>query len=149
MPAWLCSSMASGWGQPFSTASRKRCSDPTPGLPPHEKISPLAQPAPISWSYTMSGVIRTSVRSLPALADDLVPGGVGDQVGEALERDRVAVVDELGDRVVAQSSSTDRSAARPFARHLGYHGGSCASTLIQTLLASVYSRIASKPISRP
>ena len=39
-----------GPGQAFSTASRNRCSDPTPGLPPQEKISLLAQPAPISWS---------------------------------------------------------------------------------------------------
>ena len=41
---------ASGPGQPFSTASRNRCSEPTPGLPPQEKISLLAQPAPMSWS---------------------------------------------------------------------------------------------------
>ena len=34
-----------------------------------------------------------------ALADDLLPRGDGDQVGEALERDGVAVVDEVGDRV--------------------------------------------------
>src|SRR5207247_5373637 len=33
------------------------------------------------------------------LADDLVAGGERDQVGEALDRDRVAVADELGDRV--------------------------------------------------
>ena len=30
---------SSGCGQPFSTASRMRCSEPTPGLPPQEKIS--------------------------------------------------------------------------------------------------------------
>jgi hypothetical protein len=35
-----------------------------------------------------------------ALADDLVAGRKRDQVGEALQRDRVAVVDERGDRVV-------------------------------------------------
>ena len=45
----------------------------------------------------MSGVIRTSVRSRAALADDLVAGGEGDQVREALQRDGVAVVDEVGD----------------------------------------------------
>ena len=33
--------------------------------------------------------------------------------------------------------------------HRGYHAGICASTLTQTLLTWVYSRIASKPISRP
>ena len=35
---------------PVCTASRKRCSEPTPGLPPQLKISLRAQPAPISWS---------------------------------------------------------------------------------------------------
>jgi len=50
MPAWLCSSSLSGPGQRFSTASRNLCSDPTPGFPPHEKISLLAHPAPMSWS---------------------------------------------------------------------------------------------------
>ena len=37
-------------GQPFSTASRRRCSEPTPGLPPQEKTSFRAQPVPIIWS---------------------------------------------------------------------------------------------------
>ena len=35
----------------------------------------------------------------PPLADQLVPGRVRDQVREALERDGVAVADELGDRL--------------------------------------------------
>ena len=35
----------------------------------------------------------------PALADDLVTGGERDEVGEALDRDRVAVADEIPDRV--------------------------------------------------
>ena len=39
IPACEYSSSSSGRGQPFSTASRRRCSDPTPGLPPHEKTS--------------------------------------------------------------------------------------------------------------
>ena len=34
----------------------------------------------------------------PTLADDLVPGGEADEVGEALDDDRVAVVDVRGDR---------------------------------------------------
>ena len=50
IPAWLCSSSCNGPGQAFSTASRNRCSEPTPGLPPQEKISLLAHPAPMSWS---------------------------------------------------------------------------------------------------
>ncbi len=63
IPACECSSSSSGAGQLRSTASRKRCSEPTPGFPPHENVSLRAQPAPIIWSYTRSGVIRTSVRS--------------------------------------------------------------------------------------
>src|SRR5215212_3948792 len=63
MPAWLCSSISIGCGHPFSMASRKRCSEPTPGLPPYENTSRRAQPAPIIWSKTMSGVMRISSRS--------------------------------------------------------------------------------------
>jgi hypothetical protein len=48
----------------------------------------------------MSGVIRISSSPGPPLAQDLVAGREGDQVGEALERDRIAVVDELGDGFV-------------------------------------------------
>ena len=48
--AWLCSRISILHGQPFSTASRRRCSEPTPGLPPQEKMTFLAQPAPIIWS---------------------------------------------------------------------------------------------------
>ena len=33
-----------------STASRRRWRDPTPGLPPQEKMSLLAHPLPIIWS---------------------------------------------------------------------------------------------------
>ena len=33
-----------------ATASRNRCSEPTPGLPPHENTSRRAHPAPIIWS---------------------------------------------------------------------------------------------------
>ena len=50
IPAWLCSSSSSGRGQSCSTASRNRCSEPTPGLPPQENTSLRAHPAPMSWS---------------------------------------------------------------------------------------------------
>ena len=43
--------------------------------------------------------MRTSVRSRRPWRIELVSGRVRDQVGEALERDDVAVVDELGDRL--------------------------------------------------
>ena len=46
-----------------------------------------------------SGVMRTSVRSRRCLADDFVPGGEGNQVGEAFERDDIAVVHQLPDGV--------------------------------------------------
>jgi len=49
-PSVLCSSSSSGPGQECSTASRNRCSDPTPGLPPQENTSLRAHPAPIIWS---------------------------------------------------------------------------------------------------
>ena len=44
------SSISSGRGQPRSMASRRRCREPTPGLPPQEKISLRAAPMPINWS---------------------------------------------------------------------------------------------------
>ena len=46
----VCSSSSSDAGQSRSTASRMRCSDPTPGLPPQLNTSRRAQPAPIIWS---------------------------------------------------------------------------------------------------
>ena len=49
--------------------------------------------------------MRTSVRSRRPLADQLVPRGVRDQVGEALERDGVAVAHELGDRLASGTIS--------------------------------------------
>jgi hypothetical protein len=44
-------------------ASRKRWSEPTPGLPPQENTSFRTQPAPINWSKITSGVRRITVRS--------------------------------------------------------------------------------------
>ncbi len=44
--------------------------------------------------------MRASDEVTLALADDLVAGGERDEVREALDRDRVAVADELGDGVV-------------------------------------------------
>ena len=51
--------------------------------------------------------MRISVRSLAALADDLVPGGEGDEVREALHRDGVAVADVSA----ATASWRDRNSA--------------------------------------
>ena len=96
--AWLCSSISSGCGQPFSTASRKRCSEPTPGLPPHENVSLRGAPGADQLVVDDVGRHPHQVQVAPALADDLVPGGVRDEVGEALERRRVAVVTSDGSR---------------------------------------------------
>ncbi len=77
------------------------------------------------------------VQIATTLTDDLVSGRMRNEVGEAFERQRVAVVHVLGDGRFQRGD------------HRAYHGGIWASTLIQMLLASVYSRIASNPISRP
>ena len=103
MPAWLCSSSSSGCGQPCSTASRKRWSEPTPGLPPHENTSAFAQPAPISWSNTRSGVMRTSVRSRRPWRISSCAAANGIRCGEALHGHDVPVADQLGDRLVEWS----------------------------------------------
>src|SRR5262249_39443735 len=50
-----------------------------------------------------------------ALADDLVAGREADQVGEALDRDGVAVADELGDGVTHRNDLRARHAARSLA----------------------------------
>ena len=47
----------------------------------------------------MSGVIRDDGQVAPTLADDLLAGGDRDEVGEPFEGERVAVVDQLGDRI--------------------------------------------------
>ena len=47
----------------------------------------------------------------PALADDLLAGGDGDEVGEPFEGERVAVVDQLGDRRLRASVIVGHSAS--------------------------------------
>ncbi len=109
MPAWECSSSSSGDGQPCSTASRNRWREPTPGFPPHENTS-LARAAHADQLVVDDVRRHPDQRQIaPFLPDQLVPGGVWNQVREALERDDVAVVDVLGDRV---GERDDRSHAR-------------------------------------
>ena len=97
MPACACSSMASGRGHSFSTASRSRCSDPTPGLPPHENIS-FADAAGADHLVVDDVGRHPHHRQIPALLpDDFVPGGKWNEMGEPFERQAVAVVDELLD----------------------------------------------------
>ena len=50
MPKWEYSSISSGRPPLPSTARRKACSEPAPGLPAQEKTSFRAQPAAIIWS---------------------------------------------------------------------------------------------------
>ena len=97
MPACACSSSASGAGQPFSTASRSRCNEPTPGLPPQEKIS-------FDDAATADQLVVDEVRRhpdngqvAPPLADDFMSRRRRDQVREALQGDRVAVANHFPD----------------------------------------------------
>ena len=74
-------------------------SPPTPGLPSHENTSFEATPA---GDHLVVDEVRGQARQgevALALADDLVPGGERDEVGEPLDRHSVAVTHELGDRV--------------------------------------------------
>ena len=109
-PACECSSSSSGRGQPCSTASRNRWSDPTPGLPPQEKTSLRAQP--IADQLVVDQVRRHADERqvAAALADQLVPGRVRDQVREALQRDGVAVAHESGDRLAEREDLGHRAA---------------------------------------
>jgi hypothetical protein len=50
MPKWLYSSTSRGAGSARSIRLRMAWSDPTPGLPSHEKISLRATPPAIIWS---------------------------------------------------------------------------------------------------
>ena len=84
----------------------------------------------------MSGRHPDEREVAPALADDLVAGGDRDQVGEALQGDRVAVVDELRDRVVerrddghaaARSGLTHRCCG-PRNEMFGWNGSSWPGT---------------------
>ena len=113
MAAWECSSSASGCGQPFSTASRSRCSEPTPGLPPQEKTS-------FSDRAHADQLVVDQVRrhadqrqALAALADHLVPGGEGDEMGEPFHGDRVAVLHMFFDGF---GKGQECCHARPFGR---------------------------------
>ena len=99
MPACECSSSSSGTGQSCSTASRNRCSEPTPGFPPHENTIFAGAPHPDQLVVDDVGGHPDERQVAPSLPDQLVPGRMRDQVREAFERDDVAVVDELGHRV--------------------------------------------------
>ena len=98
MPACECSSSSSGAGQPCSTASRSRCSEPTPGLPPQREHELPRAAHPDQLVVDDVGRHPHERQVAPPLPDQLVAGGVRDQVREALERDGVSVVHELAHR---------------------------------------------------
>ncbi len=106
MAEWLCSSISIGCGHPRSTASRSRWSDPTPGLPPQENTSFRARAAADHLVVEQVGRHPDQREIAEALTDDFVPGGERNEVGEPFERDRVAGVDELADRVGKTEKST-------------------------------------------
>ena len=82
-------------GQPFSTASRRRCSEPTPGLPPQENTSFSRAAHADELVVEQVGRHLDQGEVAPSLADDLVPGGVRDEMGEPLHRHGIAVPDAV------------------------------------------------------
>ena len=109
MPACACSSTSSGRGHSFSTASRSRCNEPTPGFPPQENTS-------FDGAAGADQLIVDDVRRhaderqvLALLPDDFVAGGERNQVREALEGDGVAVVHEFFDGVSELKDGSQRS----------------------------------------
>ena len=102
MAACECSSISSLCGQPFSIASRKRCSEPTPGLPPHENTS-LVDAA--HADHLIVDEIRRHAdqrQVFASLADDLVAGGMRNEMGEPLQSHGIAIAnggfDGFGER---------------------------------------------------
>ena len=65
----------------------------------------------------------------PPLADDLVAGGKADEVREALDRDRVAVAHELGDRVAHRRDLRGRTSCTATAVRLVERGDRSAVDL--------------------
>ena len=80
--------------------------------------------------------MRTSVRPAAALADHLVPGGKGDEMGEALHGDGVAVVQMGGDRVVE-------------GQELGHQSGSPYGHFSSSPSTSRTQRMAALPAGMP
>ena len=76
-----------------------RCSDPTPGLPPHEKTSLRGAARADELVVDEVGGHADEREIAPALPDDLVARRERDEVGEAFQRDGVAVADQPGHRL--------------------------------------------------
>src|SRR5262245_45880405 len=95
MAAWECSSIASGCGQPFSTASRRRWSEPTPGLPPPGEHELRSAAHADELVVEEIGRHLDEGEATPLLADHLVAGRIGDEMGEPLHRHGIAVPDAV------------------------------------------------------
>ena len=74
-------------------ASLRRCSEPTPGLPPHEKTSLLHAAHADELVVDEIGRHADQREPFAALPDDLVARGMGNEMREALKRDGVAIAD--------------------------------------------------------
>ena len=98
MAAWLCSSISSGL-RPAVLVPRRGsgAASRRPGLPPQENTSFSRRAHADQLVVDQVGRHADQRQVLAALADRLVAGGERDQVGEALEGDRVAVADDLLD----------------------------------------------------
>ena len=78
----------------LASASRMRCSEPTPGLPPQEKTSLRGAARADELVVDQVGGHPDQGEVAPPLPDDLVARGERDEVGEAFQRDGVAVADQ-------------------------------------------------------
>ena len=99
MPAWLCSSIVERLRPLVLDGVTKSLQRADPGIatPRERQLGDAAR----SDQLVVDDVGRHAheVEVAPLLADDLVPGGVGDEVGEPLHCQRVAVMHVLGDGV--------------------------------------------------
>src|SRR2546423_2689758 len=98
MPKCEYSSISSGAVPGASTARRNAWSEDT-GVPGPRKHQLAGAPRA---DHLIVDQIRREARErevAPPLSDDLVPRGEADEVGEPLDDDGVAVVDEARDRV--------------------------------------------------
>ena len=91
----VCSSISSGAGHPRDrVAEPVQRADARVAAPREDQLAGAARADDLVVDEVRGHPGERQVA--PALADDLVPGGERDEMGEPLERDRVAVVHELG-----------------------------------------------------
>ena len=120
MPAWLCSSSSSG-ARPAvldRIAQPMQRADAGIAAPREGQLARAAHADHLVVDQVRRHADQVQVA--PALADDLVPGGERDQVGEAFQRDARAVGDVRGDRLAQRTvhpraySTTVRDCSRRY-----------------------------------